>query len=116
MKIYHLTYFIYTINAAIDTGKYQDISIEEVEEHIENGDLIPYLRERLKGDVDLSIYDPELSAKLNEELASILGGYKGQERRKWGISNSGLCLLVAWTTQLIYYSFGDCEYRSPFGS
>ncbi len=47
MKLLWVTYFILNINAAIDTGKYQDISVEEVEDHIDGGDLIPYLRERL---------------------------------------------------------------------
>lgn len=109
MKLGFLTYFIGEMNAAIDTGKHQDISIEEVERHIENGDLIPYLKDRLKGDVDLSLYDAALSVELNEKLVDILAAYKGQERRKWGVSNSGLCLLVAWTTEIIYQKFKDYE-------
>ena len=35
MKLLWVTYFILNINAAIDTGKYQDISVEEVEDHID---------------------------------------------------------------------------------
>ncbi len=50
-----------SINAAIDTGKYQDISVEEVEDHIDGGDLIPYLRERLEGDFDLSFVNGSTS-------------------------------------------------------
>jgi hypothetical protein len=39
-------------------------------------------------------------------LQSIYGGYAGQERRKWGIENKGLCLLVAWTMEIIQQGSG----------
>jgi len=116
MKLIYLTLFISELSAAIDTGKYQDVSIEEVEEHIANGDLFPYLRRRLKGDVDLSLFKPEIATRINADLLSLLEGYAGQERRKWGISNNGLCLLVSWTAELIRHSFGDQEYESLSGS
>jgi len=38
---------------------------------------------------------------MNEKLNEILGGYQGKEPRKWGIENNGLCLLLAWTNELI---------------
>jgi hypothetical protein len=47
------------------------------------------------------LYDPASAEKINSELKSILGGYAGDERRKWGVENSGLCLLLAWTNELI---------------
>jgi hypothetical protein len=39
-------------------------------------------------------------------LKSIYGGYAGQERRKWGVENKGLCLLVAWTMEIIQQGSG----------
>ncbi len=101
MRLNQLTYFVNEINAAIDTGKYRDISIKEVEDHIEREDLIPYLRDRLGEDVDLSLLTPEVSEELNSKLLGIFGGYYGQERRKWGVENNGLCLLIAWSTEII---------------
>jgi len=33
-------------------------------------------------------------------------GYAGNERRKWGIENLGLCLLLAWTNKIIQQGSG----------
>jgi hypothetical protein len=123
MKLSALTGFVFCLNAAIDTGKYQDISIEEVEKHITKGDLLRYLTTTLKDNIDLSLITPvenynledaeigmqvaqsKLGAKVEAEiikgLQNILQSYGGDERRKWGIENSGLCLIVAWVTELI---------------
>ena len=101
MRLNKLTYLILEMNAAVDTGKYQSITLAEIEEHIDRKDLIPYLRERLGNDVDLSLYDDDVAAEINEELHDILLAYGGRERRKWGIENSGLCLLIAWVNELI---------------
>jgi len=129
MKLSYLSYFIFVLNAAVDMGKHQNISVEEVEEHIEKGDLLDYLKNKLDDDIDLSLIMPikdlgvpddvddgtewiktqvslsKLGAQTEAELISglqnILNCYKGDEKRKWGIMNSGLCLLVALTTELI---------------
>lgn len=130
MKLSYLSCFIFVLNAAVDTGKYQDISIEEVEKHIEKGDLLDYLKNKLGDDgMNLSLIMPikdlgvpddvddgmewiktqsslsKRGAKTEKELISglqnILSCHKGDEKRKWGIVNSGLCLLIAWATELI---------------
>ncbi|MGB2842971.1 MAG: hypothetical protein WBC40_10955 [Halobacteriota archaeon] len=101
MRLNQLTYFIFGINAAIDTGKYGDISIKEVEDHLERGDLIPYLKERLGEDVDLGLLKPEDSWELNDKLLGILGAHYGKERSELGVENNGLCLLIVLTTEII---------------
>ena len=88
MKLLWVTWFILNINHAIDTGKYQDISLEEVKEHIDAGDLLPYLRERLGDDVDFSTPQGEDAAVLNAMLNDQLEIFSGRERRKQGIVNS----------------------------
>lgn len=109
MKLLWATWFILNINHAIDTGKYQGISIDEVEEHIDEGDLLPWLRERLGDDVDLSVPEDEDERELNERLKELLEGYRGQERRKWGVENSGLCLLIAWTNEIVQHAAGQAD-------
>ena len=54
-----LTYFIRETNLAIDTGKHSGVTIQEVEEHIEQGDIISYLQTRLDRDADLSLISDE---------------------------------------------------------
>jgi hypothetical protein len=129
MKLIYLTHFILNLNAAIDTGKYQDISLAKVGEHIEKGDLLRWLKKRLGNDIDLSLLMPEedlgapndiedktqwiknqvdhskraeiIEDELIEGLQSIYNVYGADGKRKWGVKNSGLCLLIAWATTLI---------------
>lgn len=99
-----LTFLIFELNATIDRGEGDDIPITDVEAHIDAGDLFPWLQARLAGELrglDLGLLTPEVAAELNAGLQEILRGYKGQERRQWGVERSGLCLLVAWTAELI---------------
>jgi hypothetical protein len=96
-----LTAFLFEINAAIDSGKYAEVSVEEIKDHIEQGDLLPFLRARLGNDADLTLIDDAREAELVAWLFDILGSDRGQESRKWGVRNNGLCLLVAWVAELI---------------
>lgn len=115
MNLAYLVTFIYEINGAIDTGKYQDISIEEVEEHIEKGDLLPFLKDRFGEDVDLSLFDLapngiKLADELNTKLQNYLETLKGFEY-KYLVENNGLCLLIAWMTEMI----ASLEWDPPRG-
>lgn len=99
MKLIWLTYVILQINAAIDSGKHEDISIEEAEDHVEAGDLFRWLRQRCE--MDLGYLDDEKARAINEALERIRAAYAGDERRRWGVQNSGLCILLAWVNELI---------------
>ena len=112
IKLTHLSYVLLEINAVIDTGKYDYISIEDIHREIENGTVLRYIAKKAAGDIDLSLLldreDDELNfeERYAEHLQSIYGGYAGQERRKWGVENRGLCLLVAWTIEIIQRGSG----------
>jgi hypothetical protein len=101
VKLVHLTLLILEINAALDTGKYQDVTLDEVEDHIEQGDLFPYLRTRLGDNVDLSLFDEPKARDITMALQEVHSVGAGVERRKWGIENNGLNLLIAWINELI---------------
>jgi hypothetical protein len=99
---------LHQLIAALDTGKYDDISVAEVEARLRTGDLFPYLIQVLDADVDLSLFNPgksELSelarakvearvAALNERLLGLVDAFAGREQ--WGIERSGLCLLLTY--------------------
>ena len=106
MKVTALTLLILEINHLIDTGRYNDISIQDVHKAIENKRVLRFLRERAGKDIDLSIHlDSDtygnFEAYYEQKLNDIYGGYAGQERRKWGVERLGLCLLLAWTNEII---------------
>ena len=100
MTLTNLTYIILELNAAVDTGKYDDIPMSEASEHIQSGDVIAWLKGKAP-DIDLSLLSEESGSEYQSALQDIYGGYGGRERRKWGVERRALCLLIAWTNELI---------------
>lgn len=111
-SITSLTYVLFEINTMIDTGRYDDITVAEISEHIRHRDVLPFLAERGADDVDFSLVltsKPTFPAFVNyyhDELLDILEAYAGRIRRKWGVESRGLCLLVAWTTEMLQRGTG----------
>ncbi len=65
MELSALTAFGFYINGALGSGKYNDISIQEVKSQLENHNLFTFLEQKLGIDVDTS----HLSSEDKEELA-----------------------------------------------
>lgn len=106
MKVTELTLLILKINSLIDSGRYDDISIKDIHTAIENKKVLRFLRERAERNIDLCIhldtstygnFETDYEQKLND----IYCAYVGKERRKWGVERLGLCLLLAWTNEII---------------
>ena len=111
IKLTALTLLILELNHLIDSGKYSQITIEDVHKAIEQKRIIPFLKETTQGDSDFSLFGPEgpysaFVGYYHEQMYQIYGGYAGNERRKWGIENLGLCLLLAWTNEIIQQGSG----------
>lgn len=111
MKVTALTGLILQINKVIDSGKYTDITISEVHNAIDSQELLRFIKKRCGGDVDFSIYfdsraygdfEDYYEGKMNQ----IYNAYAGDERRKWGVENLGLCLVLAWTTEILQWGEG----------
>ncbi|MDE0052761.1 MAG: hypothetical protein OXP28_05680 [Gammaproteobacteria bacterium] len=107
VQLLYLTLLILHYNSLIDSGKYDDITISDVHEHIETGTVLRFITERAGTDVDLSLHFSAKAADQSFEqyyaryLRAIFYGSAGNERRKWGVEKRGLCLLVAWTNEII---------------
>ena len=83
----------------------------DIKREIRKGTIFEFLQEVTGDDVDLSIIMngttyPGFKDFYVEYLQRIVDAYSGNERRKWGIENSGLCLLLAWTTEIIQQGSG----------
>ncbi len=100
MNLIKLTSVVLQLNAVIDSGDYDGISLEDVKDHIRQGDIVRWLQEHAP-DADLSLLSDDDVREYGEMLAAIDGGYAGSERKKWGVEKKGLCLLLAWTNELI---------------
>ena len=100
MTLVELTFLISELNALLDRG--EKASISETREHIRNGDTFAWLRKTYPGLIDVSIYEGQSPEReISKQWQDILGGYEGRERKKWGVENNGLCLLLAWTNELV---------------
>lgn len=111
IKLTALTLIILELNHLIDSGKYNHITIDDVHKAIEQKKIIPYLKETTKGDSDFSFYGGNgpysgFVEYYHEQMYQIYGGYAGNERRKWGVENLGLCLLLAWTNEIVQQGSG----------
>ena len=94
MKISTLTFISFYFNSAIDTGRYDDLSIEEVRREIQAGTIFRFLAKKLGTDIDLSILDDRTEAELLAEWQDMEIAIPA--RKKFGVENRGLPLLAAY--------------------
>lgn len=99
MKTTDLTLFILAVNAAIDTGKHTHISVAEMSRQIEQKSVFEFLA-AANVRIEPSVRE-DVQRELSEALYDLHNVGAGNEGRKWGVRNSGLCLLLAWTNELI---------------
>lgn len=99
MRLINLTLTIMDLNAAVDSGVLDDYTMEQAREDIKRKRVFPELRRR--GYRSMIGTDEDLEDALHSEWERIAGAYAGDEGRKWGVQNKGLCLLIAWTNELI---------------
>jgi len=98
-----LTQLIFDLNHLIDSGLHQGISIDEVHQHIDDGDVFSWLEAKFPDEMRYNInkHFPEVSAEIGANLKASHDAYAGSEDRKMGVSNNGICLLLAWLNDLI---------------
>ena len=94
MRITSLTFLAFYLNGALDTGKYQDVTFDEVAREIRNGTIFEFLARRLAGDIDLSIFGLAERTEIEAEWADMLAAVSA--RRKFGVERNGICLLIAY--------------------
>jgi len=100
MKLVELTSIVLAVNAAIDSHP-TVVPIQDARDHIERGDVLDWLSASFDADVSFVSSRPKSVEEYSRRLRDLLGAYEGGERRKWGIENNGLNLILAWTNELI---------------
>ncbi len=96
-----LTYLLFELNSCVDGWGSDALSIEQVKKHVASGDVFQFLSARFDGHVDLSLMDAQQIEILVRNLQDLELALGGQDRRKFGVEKSGLCLLLAWTVELL---------------
>lgn len=108
MRHTELTLLILQLNSLLDSGQYDSITLDEVKKRIRDGSVLDYIQERAGRDVDLGLHLSSAAFTTNyiAYLQAILDGYDGDEARRWGVKNRGLCLLIAWTNEILQQGSG----------
>ena len=92
-----LTFLGFLVNNAIDEGKGNDIPFHDIHTGIANRNLFEDLDRRYPDTFDFSLFP--FGSEKEEQLYELLDGpsvaLEGRERRKTGVENNGLCLLLA---------------------
>lgn len=104
--ISYLTLMLFSLSSMLDSGKHDDISLEDVKTHLGKGDLIPFLDERARQVADtfdngFSKLEPHFIDWYVAQLKDNSEVMAGSERGKYGIQTRGLCLLISYTAEII---------------
>src|SRR6202030_1000576 len=92
---------LFGLSAMLDSGKHDDITVADVKRHARDGDLIEFLTDRNGGSFAMghTAYHRGFARWYVEKINDLCGA--GRERKKYAISNRGLCLLISLTSEII---------------
>lgn len=105
-----LTLLLLYVNILLDSGKHDNVSVRTVKDHIRDGSILKFLSD-LAGNRDFDIFlndSPygEFERYYVTSLQSIYNAYAGDELRRWGVERRGLCLVIAWTVEVLKLGTG----------
>lgn len=113
MQIFKLSLIGFYLNGALDSGEYNDITIDKIAEKIKNKTIFQYLKEDVH--VDLGYLTDEDKKELIDEWSSMWSEI--YENRKLLIRNNGLCLLIAYLFEGIQSRVGmKLDIKSNYAS
>lgn len=96
MSPYKFLHLAREFNALLDTGKYDDITLERIYRSINSGRLREFLGE-FDREVDFSIIEEVDWTEISDEWKQFANAIDAG--RKLGVSERGLCLLVAYAIE-----------------
>ena len=95
-----LTELVREINAAIDSGCHVRITMENMRDWIERRSVFVNMKNSVDSSFGTLMSAPSAMAEVEERLLDICLAHRGREG-KWGVENSGLCLLLAWVNEIL---------------
>ena len=97
MKAYKFRILVWEFNALLDTGQHDGITVGEVKRAAGNGTIAAFLKDKFADEIDTSVFESDDWLELNEEWQSFSNVI--DERRKMGIENRGVCLLLGYALE-----------------
>ena len=93
MRIHKLTTAAQHLNAALGSGRFNDIGYDDVVNRIVDGSIFQFLRDRLQMMVTLSLLGPADRLELLMEWEDMIGCI---DRFRFDGHKNGLCLLIGF--------------------
>jgi hypothetical protein len=97
MKASDYRFLLWQLIAAADTGDFDKLSIDDVRLHARGGTISKFLQETFVKVADFSIFKAEDWAEIDRTFQDMDNAIDA--RRKFGVENLGLTLLMAWTLE-----------------
>jgi hypothetical protein len=103
-SVINLSQIIFALSSMVDEGK--TVPIKDVRDHAYAGDLWHYIGDLgAKHYLGFQSYSApqweEFRAWYVEEISGNCRATETSERRKYGIDNNGLCLLISYTAEIL---------------
>ncbi len=89
----------YELNAMADTGKYDIITPRSVLQYVNNRSIRQYILEMFAPDIYLSLLSNSDWDEITEHWYNLAN--VADSRRKFGVKNTGLCLLSAYALETL---------------
>lgn len=101
IKLFKWTGLLFNLIPLADDKSYDSVSFEEMKEVVSSEKVFEFLEDKFGKRVDFSLYTKEERTEICKELWQICGGQSGRERKKFGVENNGICLLMAYVADAI---------------
>ena len=112
--IYLISQVLFGLSMISDEEKYDHITINEVKYHAKRGDLIPFLKASAGGYFASNNLDqfPKFTFWYTDQIAALCHTMDGRERRKYGIENRGISLLISYTAEILQSNHVPLQFMS----
>ena len=97
MRPYKYRFMLWQLISACDTGKYDSLSIDEVQRHANSGTIASFMIDTFDTHCDFSIFEPSDWTIIGETWGNIANAI--DPSRKFGVDNKGICLLMAYALE-----------------
>jgi len=109
MKLSSLTHLAFETNAVLDACPDFDLPLAEVHAAARQGVLIQHLAKRFgdKADLSMLLTNPDELHAVDFALCDAVSSLEGCGHRKIGVTNNGLCLVLAIILEVIQQEFSS---------
>jgi AcrR family transcriptional regulator len=96
---------LFGLSSLLDSGSADDVTLDDVKAHAHAGDLIEFLTEKAGGVFASGVLEGPSWAPFRkwyvEQIRDHCRAMDGRERRKYGVTHRGVCLLVSYTAEIL---------------